>query len=357
MRTLGSDYLAWAKRAPSLTYSLIASGLPSRTMAELAPDFGKLELSGVARYGHAPLVDAIARLHEVDRDCVVTAAGCSLANHLALAALVEPGDEVLIERPTYEPLVAQVQFLGARVTRFERAFTDEYRVDPQAIARALGPRTRLVVITNLHNPSGVLTDAATLAEVGALAEAHGARVLVDEVYLDAVPGARTALHLGPRFVVTSSLTKVYGLTGLRCGWVLAEPALAQRLWRLTELFTNHDPFATMQLATQALERVPAWRREVQALLFANHALVNRFLDGRDDLETVRPGYGTLFFPRLVRGSVDALCARLSARESAVVPGSFFDAPDHFRIGVGLSPEILQGGLERLEQALDELARV
>src|SRR5262249_19041813 len=161
-----------------------------------------------------------------------TAMGTSMANHLAMAALVSPGDEVLIERPAYEPLVALARYLGAHVTRFERPFESGFAVDPDIVAAALTPRTKLVVLTNLHNPSGAFTDEATLTRVGEAARSVGARVLVDEAYLDAVFDelARTALRLGPTFVVTGSLTKVYGLSGLRCGWILAETSLARQIW-------------------------------------------------------------------------------------------------------------------------------
>jgi aspartate/methionine/tyrosine aminotransferase len=363
MRKLGSDYLEWAKLQGSAPYALTASGMPSRALAELGLPADKLarelQLSGVAAYGYEPLLRGLGALHGVDPGCVVTAAGTSMANHLAMAALISPGDEVLIERPTYEPLLALAQFLGARVTRFERVFEDQFRVNPQAIARALTPKTRLVVLTNLHNPSGVLTSEATLSEVGELARDAGARVLVDEAYLDAVfdepVPVRTALHLGPTFVVTSSLTKVYGLSGLRCGWILAEPALAQKMWRLDDLFSNHDAFPALQLSVVALSRLGAWRMEVRQRLDAHRVLVEEFVAGRDELEVVRPRHGTILFPRLVGGdaAVAALCARLRARDGGVVPGHFFEAPGHFRIGIGVAPEILRGGLERLGQALDE----
>ena len=102
----------------------------------------------------------------------------------------------------------------------------------------MSSRTKLIVLCNLHNPSGALTDEDTLSAIGDIALGCGARVLVDEVYLEAVfdAPARSAFHLGKQFVSTNSLTKAYGLSGLRCGWVLAEPELAERMWRLNDVY-------------------------------------------------------------------------------------------------------------------------
>jgi aspartate/methionine/tyrosine aminotransferase len=358
-RTFGSEYLEWAKLSAAAPFLLSASGVAPLPLSALPVRFDQLEINGPGGYGFAPLVSALAAHHGVATDAVVTATGTSMANYMAMAALVEPGDEVLIERPTYEPLLSLARFLGATVTRFERVAERGFAVEPDAVAAALTPRTRLVVVTNLHNPSGVLVDDATLARVGALAAAVGARVLVDEVYLDAVfdGTARSAFHLGKSFVVTSSLTKVYGLSGLRCGWILAEPSLARRIWRLGDLHENHTPYVAQQLSVIALAELPSLRQRTRLLLDGNRALLDRFFDGRADLAVTRPRWGTIAFPRLVGGDVERLCARLRERyDTAVVPGRFFERPEHFRVGIGAPREIVEEGLARLGDALDELAR-
>src|SRR5665213_1803147 len=126
----------------------------------------ELELHGVNAYGYAPLVERIARRFRIDPACVVTAAGCSFANHLALAALVSPGDEVLVEEPTYELLLSTLGYLGAKVRRFTRDLDRAWRLEPDRVAAALTPLTRLVVLTNPHNPSSALAADAEVASVG-----------------------------------------------------------------------------------------------------------------------------------------------------------------------------------------------
>jgi aspartate/methionine/tyrosine aminotransferase len=354
VRAFGSHYLEWAKLHCAARFSLASSGVRGLPLASLPIHLADLELNGPPGYGHPPLLDAIAEHAGVPPTFVVTAAGCSMANYLALATLVSPGDELVIEQPTYEPLLALASYLGASIRRFERRFENGFRIEPDAVARVVGPRTRAIVVTNLHNPSGVLTDEATLLRLGEIAAGAGARVVVDEVYLDAVAGgARSAIHLGPTFVVTSSLTKIYGLGGLRCGWVLAEPELARRMFRLEDLHANYGAFVAQQFAVVAFAELSSLRAQTHALLGANRVLLDAFLDARTDLECVRPAHGTIVFPRLRTGDVDALCARLRDRfDTSVVPGRFFEMPGHFRIGIGGATADLEEGLKRLAQALD-----
>src|ERR1039458_7103409 len=125
-----------------------------------------------------------------------------MANHLAMAGLIDPGDEVLVEHPAYELLISAALFLGAEVKRFARAEGNVYALAPGTIRGVLTSKTKLIVVTNLHNPSSVLTPDAVLREIGDLARSVGAHVLADEVYLDAVyeNTPRTSYHLGPEFI-------------------------------------------------------------------------------------------------------------------------------------------------------------
>ena len=205
---VGSEYMAWAKTSSQARFNLATSGLANVRRAELDVRLQDLELTRDGGYGYEPLQNAIAERLGVASDSIVTAIGTSLANHLAMAALLNPGDEVLIEQPTYEPLLALARYLGANIRRFERRFESEFAVLPREVERNLTPRTRLIVLTNMHNPTGVLITQETLRDVGELAKRTGARVLVDEVYIEALFAQRpaTAFTLGPEFVTTRART-------------------------------------------------------------------------------------------------------------------------------------------------------
>ena len=185
------------------------------------------------------------------------------------------------------------------------------------------------------------------------AQAH---VLIDEVYLETlfVQRPQTGFHLGDEFVVTSSLTKAFGLSGLRCGWIVAAPDLAERIWRLNDLFGVMAAHPAEQLSVIALQRMDQISARARSLLERNRELVNRFLDSRSDLEAVRPQHGTIVFPRLIKGNTEKFIDVLRGKyETSVVPGRFFEMPNHFRLGFSGPTETLSGGLERLSSALDE----
>jgi aspartate/methionine/tyrosine aminotransferase len=359
-REIGSVYLEWAKLHSKARFGLTGSDLLHYPFSELQARIEDFSLSPLGGYGYKPLLERLAAKAGMGVECVVHAEGTSMANHLAMAALLEPGDEILIEEPTYEALLAVSHYLGATVRRFPRRLENGFQVDPREIERVLSPRTRLVVLTNLHNPSGVRTPDSTLRIVGEITRSLGANVLVDEVYLEACFDSpwQSAAHLGPNFVATSSLTKAYGLTALRCGWVLAAPALAERMWRINDLFGASSPFPTDLLSVIALDRLPQIAARAKKLLAANRPLLKAFIDSRRDLLTIWPEAGTIAFPQLVTGHADAFCQFLLEKyETGVVPGRFFECPSHFRIGVGGQTETVREGLARVSAALDEFARL
>jgi aspartate/methionine/tyrosine aminotransferase len=227
------------------------------------------------------------------------------------------------------------------------------------IEKNLTHATRLLVFTNLHNPSSVLTDDETLQRIAAIARQNGTRVLVDEVYVETLFEARprTSFHLGPEFIVTSSLTKAFGLSGLRCGWIFAEPELTKKMWLLNDLFASTPVHAGERLSVLALQQIEHIAARSKELLTRNRKVLNDFLDSRDDLEAVRPQFGTTMFPRLKSGNVDGLCDLLREKyETSVVPGRFFEMPDHFRVGFAGDTESLREGVNRLSAALDECKR-
>ena len=192
-----------------------------------------------------------------------------------------------------------------------------------------------------------------------MARRVGARVLVDEVYLEMLfEGApSSAFSLGENFVVTSSLTKAYGLSGLRCGWILAAPDLAHRIWRLNDLFAATPAHPAERMSVTAFEHLAQFRERARELLNANRPLVEAFLDSRADLECFRPAAGSVFFPRLSQSDPEMFFKLLREKyETSVVPGAFFEAPRHFRLGIGGETAALQAGLERLSAALDEFGK-
>ena len=354
-RAMATPYIEWAKLESAARINLATSGLPPLSVNEIGGWPAGDQLHGANGYGYEPLLERIAAHHRVHPEQVVTATGCSMANFLALAALVAPGDEVLIERPTYDPLLLAASHLGARVMRFERTAASGFALDADAVAAAITPRTRLIVIANLHNPSSQLAPNATLARIGDAAARVGARILVDEVYLDTVfddpPGS--SVHLGKAFVATGSLTKAYGLSGLRCGWIITDEDLARRVWRMQDLYGNVQPFAMDVLAASAFDRLPVLAARSRALLDSNRALFAAWSATRADLSFSLPPWGTTVCVKPTQIDAAQLCEVLRREhEVSVVPGRFFEQPDYARISLCTETATLEEGLRRIARVLD-----
>jgi aspartate/methionine/tyrosine aminotransferase len=240
------------------------------------------------------------------------------------------------------------------VKHFARTEESGYALDPAQVRRAITRKTKLIVLTNLHNPSSVLASETALREIGGLARSVGAHVLVDEVYLDAVytNTPKPSYHLGPEFVATTSLTKVYGLSGLRCGWILAEPGLARAMWRLNDLFASIPAHPAELLSVVALENLDTIRDRSRKIVEADRVLLQEFLASQDAASAPRTEFGTTAILRLESGNVDEFLTRLRTDyETSVVPGRFFGLPNHFRIGMGVDHEMFREGVERIAQAL------
>ena len=351
-----SEYMHWAKTQQPVRYALSSSEVPHFRLDRLPLTLADLDLDGASHPRYLPLRQAIADNYGVGPDCVVTADGTSMANFLAMAALIAPGDEVIFEQPAYEPMLAAARFLGADIKRIVRRAEDDFRLDPDELARVASDRTRLIAVTNLHNPSGALTSESDLRAIGDLAAACGAHVLVDEVYLDsAAPPQPTSALLGPQFVVTNSLTKVYGLSGLRCGWILADAELGERMWRLNDLFGVNRAHQAEALGCYAFAHLNEVFAGTLERLDRNRSAFNAFVASRDDLRCMKAEHGITAFPQWPGGDTEPLDALLRAKyDASIVPGRWFEMPEHFRVGLGGDTAMLEEGLARIGSALDEL---
>lgn len=354
-----APYMTWAKHSAKAPVDLTGSNLLPCTLGDLPGALEAVELYGRNDDGWPPLVDRIASRFNVDRARVATAPGGSGANFMALASVVRPGDTVLVEWPGYDPHSGAARMLGARVTTFDRGWDARFAVDPDRIRRALTPDTRAIVITNLHNPTGVWTSSAEMEAVGELASSVGAKVIVDEVYLDAATGVEgaPAATLGDVFVSTNSLTKSYGLAGIRIGWILADAATAERARRIRDVVDGVGSIPSETLGVVAFEHLDRLLERARSLLDENQARIRGFVEARSELDWIPPAGGGVAFPRLAGVDDTRPFIELAARELGVgvTPGHLFGAPEHFRVAVAGETATLVEGLSRLGQALDRWA--
>jgi aspartate/methionine/tyrosine aminotransferase len=355
-------YLTWAKRLPRAAVNLARSGLEHCPAEWLGLGPGDLVTNLPVQWGYAPLTRAIASRYRVGTDRVFTVSGgTSLANWVACAAALEDARkdaEVIVERPTYEPLLRLPEMFGCRVRRLDRRFADRWAIDLDRFATMVTARTKLAIVTNLHNPSGTRIDRATLVEMAGLLARVGATLLVDEVYLECEFTERTdsCVHAGPNVVATNSLTKAYGLDGLRAGWLLGPRALIRRAALIHDALGSNGVAPGERLQLAAFGKLAALRARAHRLLDPNLERLRDYFAGESRLTVHLPPGGNVAFPRLPVGlDGDRVADHLRAQYSTlVVPGRFFEMPRHIRISYGMRPELLARGLRNLSRTLDDL---
>ena len=353
-----SVYMTWAKQHAAARYNLANSGILSCNLSDLSLTPDDFVLNGPNTEGYPPLREAIAARYGVTPTMVTIAPGTSMANTLAMAMLLSPGDEVLFESPTYECMLASAEFLGARVVRFSRSFENGHAIDADEVAAKITPRTKLIVLTSPHNPSGVAVDSRTMARLGELAAAVGAHVLVDEVYRDILTTEQQpcVATMGGPFITTNSLTKCYGLSGLRCGWILCSPALTEKMRRANDLFGVASAMPADSIAVAAFRQLDQLMARTRSMLTPNATLVRQFLcEHADLLDCVVPANSMCVFPRLRHlADSEPLHDQLRALETSIVPGKFFENPQHFRLGFAVKTADIAQGLRHVSQVLRSL---
>ena len=344
-------YITWARKFyGKVPYDLASSGVPIAPWGETgldAPDIGDL-----GAYERLPA--AIARFNDVPVTDVVPALGTSQALFLAYASLVAPGDEVLVETPGYEPLTRIAEGLGAIVHTFERRADEGFRVMPERVAAAMTPRTRAIVITTLHNPTGVRVSDDEIVELAKIAGAHGAHVIVDEVYapfddLGEVFG-RSARKLAPNVIALGSLTKCWGLGLHRVGWLLGPEAVTEAAGAASISSVGHLPLSHAAYGAAAFGAMGALSKRATGLVSGKRALAERWVKSLPNATWSAPASGLFGMVTLPgRGDITARIEENATRSGVLVgAGAFFGAPESFRLSwASCDAERFAEGLTRL----------
>jgi aspartate/methionine/tyrosine aminotransferase len=308
------------------------------------------------------LSEALSKRYGVTGKNILCTTGATGGLTLLYRTYLKPGDRVLVESPGFDIFWSFAAPRGAIVDKFERKAPD-FSIDIDAVAAQIRPETRLIVISNLHNPSGVLLSDTDIARLAQLAQARDILLVVDEVYRDYVcDGVSTvgaALH--PNVVSISSLTKIYGLSTLRCGWVMASQKIIDEVRHVYNQYEFHTSKLTHALAADLLLDSAQFDLYTNGIIKDARPVAERlFSQMKADglIEFTMPDHGCICFPRPI-GIEDTqhFSEWLIANYSLyIVPGECFDAPGHFRVGFALPPEKLGQGLERLAEGLVQYAK-
>jgi len=283
---------------------------------------------------------------------VMLTAGGSEANAIVFGALLERGDEVLVESPGYEPHREVPRLFDLTVRRFERPLTGAPIV--AAIDRALSATTRMIVLTHPHNPSGAALAADDARALGELAERRGAWILCDEIFRDAIAGPRgTVATLGARWIATSSLTKVYGLGSLRLGWIAADERVLARCGPVQNALSASPSIPSIALALELMPHLDVLRARSLALLDANRARWDDLLRAGVPFDSPVHPQGTTAWALFPGPGEGVAFADFASRHAslAVTPGRFFGDRRGVRIGLGGEPPRCAAALAALREAL------
>lgn len=312
--------------------------------------------------GNRYVANAICARYGVTPEQIVTTTGVTSALSMIVRALAGPQDHLLIEHPGFDLLLSIGREAGATVELMSRPAPD-FKFDLAALARQISQRTKLAIITNLHNPSGAYLAPDEIHAIAKVLATVGAVLVVDEVYADFMRPVYTApaATLAPNIISTNSLTKVFGLHALKCGWMIAAPELLSRIQNDASESDLGISKLSHALAAHVLESSSIFDKRWQRILAATRPVMNKHIAAMtaDDLIAGEfPQFGCMYFPK-VRNVTDTLnLARWLWREHGVLvaPGEYFGNPGHVRIGFGGDETELDTDLGRLHAALGAFAR-
>ena len=347
-------------------YNISESGVYPLKLSELFAltglDPADVRLEYSQSDGSDELKAAIAGLYDsAGAENVIATTGGAEANYVVLWSLVSPGDRVVALEPTYGQTPGLARGLGADVVSWKLDEALGWQPPPGSAADIITPGTRLVVVTNPNNPTGAVLSAAAMDEIVAAAEAAGAWILSDEVYAGAeVSGPETPSFWGryDRVVISGSLSKAYGLPGLRLGWIVAPARMHEEFWSRKD-YTTITPGTLSDVAARRVlspEVRPRVIERTRGIIRDNLPRVTRWLDARGDLFSYRPPEaGAICYVRYALDiNSSELAERLRAEKSVlVVPGDHFGMDRYLRVGFGNPAAELEEALNRVAALLEE----
>jgi len=349
----------------SVRYDLSESGVEPLTLDDIArsiEELRSLPLGYADGRGRPETRALVAAFHPgADPDNVLITTGTSEANFLALATLLEPGDEAVVLMPMYLQVHGIARGLGARVTEVWQREEHGWRIDLDELRAAVTSRTKVVCVCQPNNPTAQRLSGPEVDEIARIAAEQGSWILADEVFRGAERDGQEASSFsgrGERVIVTGGLSKVYGLPGLRIGWIVAPGERVAAAWSLKDYTTIAPATLSGILAEGALATRDQLVERARSLVNGRWPLLEAWA-GRhpNELRWTQPAAGSFcFFSYTWPVDSVVLSDRLIRDWSTmVVPGAHFLAERHLRVGFGMPPRVLEAGLASIDRLLAEMA--
>ena len=344
-------------------YDVGESAVKYLTFDDLSIDLGKLPL----RYGHhrgrPDLRELIAGQYDgLSQDEVIVTTGASEANFATVAALVKPGDHVIIHHPNYPSLYEVPRSLGCKVSLLSLDYENKFRLDLDKLRSLITAQTKLISLTYPNNPTGAMISEKNLEEVIELVESRELFLLFDETYreLHYESPLPWAASLSPKVVSISSMSKSYGLPGIRIGWLATQSkTLIDAVLTVREQVTITNGAVSEEIAMSVLQRKEEFLQRARKHVQKNFQIVNTWMESQEALEWIPPEAGVVCLPRIRKDTTSdpESAYRLLADKykTFVIPGRCFEMDNRFfRLGYGGTSEELEVGLRNIGLALEEI---
>ncbi|GGB08723.1 pyridoxal phosphate-dependent aminotransferase [Puia dinghuensis] len=323
---------------------------------------GDLVLAYGSHQGHEGLRQLVVKNNGLDAGDVLTTIGAAGALFIIATTLLEKGDELVVVRPNYATNIETPRAIGATVKYIDLRFEERFALDIDRIKSAITPNTRYISLTHPHNPTGACLEATQLNALAQLAEEKALHILVDETYRDMVFGPQLPLaaEYSPKMISISSLSKTYGLPGLRTGWIICrDRRLLETFLAAKEQMHICGPVIDEELAYRYLLQKDRHFPRISADIKAKFEVVKDWMQQQGDWEWIEPRGGCVCFPRLKdpqRTDLDNFYRILLEKYGTYVgAGHWFEMPRHYiRLGFGWpTKDQLQEGLSALSKAVEE----
>ena len=352
----------------SLGYDSIDCNLAESSVRDVAFRDMQIDLSNLLiAYGDHIGIPALRNLIAswypgIRADDVLLTVGAAGALFMIHTTLLSSGDHVVVVRPNYGTNIETPRAIGTSIDFIDLKFDDAFRLDVNEVKKAIKPNSKLISVTTPHNPTGVCLSGETILSLCKLAESENCFLLVDETYRDLSFSSPPPLaaSLSDRAISVSSVSKAYGIPGIRLGWVITRDAtLMEKLLAAKEQIHICNSIVDEEICYQYLEKKDAYFGSIQTMVRNNFLSLEKWISQHSHLEWIKPSGGVVCFPRFRRDScVDPAkfySLLLNDYKTYVGPGHWFEqSKEYFRLGFGWETEpVFQKGLTNIDLAISK----
>lgn len=347
----------------NIACNLAESSVTDALLTDLNLNLGGLVLAYGDHFGKPELRDLIASASGgLNRDDILLTVGAAGALFIVATSLLNAGDRVLVVYPNYATNIETPRALGCQMDYVRLTFENEFRISVDEIAERITPETKLVSVTCPHNPTGSMMSEDELRRLVNVVEAKGCHLLVDETYREMSFGGvlPVAASLSQQVISVTSLSKTYGLPGIRLGWITCrDQGLMETFLAAKEQIFISNSVVDEEIAYQFLSRKQEHLARIRQHIDTNFGVLKRWMAEQQDIEWIEPSGGVVCFPRIKPDSevdVEKFYRVLNAvYKTFTGPGHWFEADRrHMRVGYGWPDKAqLEAGLHNISQALIE----